>query len=195
MTKAWRDNRQASVRVRGFTLIELMVTIVVAAVLVGIAGPSLRGFLQRASLSSIAGEIHAAVARARQEAITRGTFVTITPRLGTNWSSGYQIFVNPLNSATFNAGDTVGMGTSIVSSEIISVKDESGWGHVDWPALTSDGRSPRTYFTFDDTGRPMNSNGTNMRPDQPHRVRICVGIDPCRELIVDHLGRIQVSRN
>lgn len=172
-----------------------MITLLIAAVLVGLAAPSLRGFLQRSSLSSVAGEIHSALARARQEAITRGTFVSITPKTGPDWSTGYQIFVNPLNSPGFTAGEALGAGTSIVTSEILAVRDGSGWGHVDWPSLTSDGRAPRTYFTFDDTGRPKNSDGSNMRPDQPHRIRVCIDTSPCRELIVDHLGRIQVTRD
>ncbi|KAB2845298.1 MAG: prepilin-type N-terminal cleavage/methylation domain-containing protein [Burkholderiales bacterium] len=195
MTKAWQEAPGMRLPQGGFTIIELVVTIVVLAVLTGIGIPSLREFLVRSQLSSAAGEIHAAVARTRQESITRGTFVTITPLTGTDWATGYQIFVNPRNRATYTPTDSVGAGTSIVSAEILTVRDAPNWSYITWPANTSDGNPHRDYFTFDDTGRPRNFDGTVMTPASPSRVRMCISGGACRELLVDNLGRIQILKN
>lgn len=194
MTTTWRVSALRA-RARGFTIIELLVAVVVLAVLMGVALPSMREFLLRSSLSSAAWEIHSAVARARQEAITRGTFVSVIPQSSSGWESGYRVFVNPLNKATYSAGDIVGSGTSSVTSQILVERDGSSWDYVTWPSLTSDGKTRRDYYTFDDTGRPRNSDGSNMRPSDPSRVRMCVDSSNCRELIVDHLGRIQIVKN
>lgn len=57
---------------RGFTLIELMVTLAVAAILLAVGVPSFRTFVQNAELNSAAGGLLAAIQQARSEAITRG---------------------------------------------------------------------------------------------------------------------------
>lgn len=56
----------------GFTLVELLVTLAVAAILLTVAVPSFRTFVQNAQLASTADGFLGAIQRARSEAITRG---------------------------------------------------------------------------------------------------------------------------
>lgn len=67
------------VRSRGFTLVELMVTLFVLAILVMIAAPNFRDLLRRNEVSSAANALRADIAYARSEAVTRGTIVSICP--------------------------------------------------------------------------------------------------------------------
>jgi len=64
---------------RGFSLIEILVTIAVAAVLAGVAVPSLSGFLRNVKLNSISGSLVASLQQARGEAIARNQGVLVCP--------------------------------------------------------------------------------------------------------------------
>jgi type IV fimbrial biogenesis protein FimT len=58
-------------RHRGFTLIELMVVIAVAAILMMVAVPNLRSFVQNNRITGTANQIHASLSLARAEALKR----------------------------------------------------------------------------------------------------------------------------
>jgi len=74
----------------GFTLIELMITIAVAAILLAIAVPSFTGLLNRNNASAEATELVAALNLARSEAIKRNRTVGVSAING-NWGQGYLI--------------------------------------------------------------------------------------------------------
>ena len=95
-------------RARGFTLIELMITISVAAVLVSLAAPSFRELLLRNKAGGITNEFSAALSQARGLAIASNTCVTLctatvsatnAPVCQAPNSAGYQsgwiVFANP----------------------------------------------------------------------------------------------------
>lgn len=65
---------------RGFTLLELMVVIAIAAVLMAIAGPGLRSFLLAGARGDAATLLYSAMVLARAEAITRNAPVTLCRR-------------------------------------------------------------------------------------------------------------------
>ena len=86
-------------RSRGFTLIELMVTVAIVAILVTVGIPNLRDAMIRSRLSGYVQEFYGALTLARSEAIKRGFSVSICKSSnGTsctgNWSDGWIIFVN-----------------------------------------------------------------------------------------------------
>lgn len=75
----------------GFTLVELMVTLAVLAVLLGIAVPSFQNITNRNRLTAITNEMVAALQLARVEAVRRNARVTFCPTTngtscgGANW--------------------------------------------------------------------------------------------------------------
>lgn len=77
-------------RSRGFTLLELMITIAVLAVLMGLAAPSFSRALAEQRIRSAASEIYFALLAARSSAITRNEEVEISPASG-GWGAGWDI--------------------------------------------------------------------------------------------------------
>ena len=61
----------------GFTLVELMVTVVIVAIVLGLAAPSFQDMLRQNRAVSLVNELAASINLARSEAIKRGTRVTV----------------------------------------------------------------------------------------------------------------------
>ena len=95
----------------GFTLMELMVTIAIAGILLGVAIPSFTSIISSNRLTTYANELVTALNFARSEAIKRGQHVVVR-KTGTNWEDGWQIFVDIDRSPSshqneFNAGTDI----------------------------------------------------------------------------------------
>ncbi len=78
-------------RTGGFTLVELMITVIVLGVLISLAVPSFRDFQQRSITRGAVADVVAAIAQARLEAAKRNDFVTVSVRgSGAAWCVGVQ---------------------------------------------------------------------------------------------------------
>jgi len=87
-------------RCPGFTVIELMITVVLVAVLAAIAAPSLTQFIRSSKLGSAANQFQADLQLARREAIRRNAPVLVCPvgstagkcaNTFTNWAAGWYV--------------------------------------------------------------------------------------------------------
>lgn len=92
------------VRHHGFTLIELMVTLAVAAVMLTLAAPSLVAFMRNSELTAQANGLVAALNTARTEAMKRGLNAVIVPRDRQSWTSGWRVFVDTNGDNTYTGG-------------------------------------------------------------------------------------------
>jgi type IV fimbrial biogenesis protein FimT len=97
-------------RPHGFSLLELMITITVVAILLAIAVPSFRDVIRRNQVSSASNELLASIAYARTEAIDRGQLVSICPSAdgaactasGQAYEPGWIIYTYPAGAASAN---------------------------------------------------------------------------------------------
>jgi len=74
----------------GFTIIELMATLVVLGILVTVALPSFSDLVLNTRIKNAASDVYGALALARSEAIKRNANVTIAP-VGGQWANGWQV--------------------------------------------------------------------------------------------------------
>ncbi|MEO6927683.1 MAG: GspH/FimT family pseudopilin, partial [Casimicrobiaceae bacterium] len=98
------------VRSRGFSLLELMITITVMAILLAIAVPSFRDVIHRNQVSSASNALLASISYARNEAITRGQLVSMCPGNKTSgcvaaskiYDQGWMVYTYPAGTASAN---------------------------------------------------------------------------------------------
>ena len=93
----------STARLRGFTLIELMVTIAIAAILMVVAVPSLITYQRNSEMTSFANTLLASINAARGEAMKRGRYAMVVPADGVAWASGWVVFVDVDVTKTYNA--------------------------------------------------------------------------------------------
>ncbi|WP_313074747.1 GspH/FimT family pseudopilin [Melaminivora sp.] len=94
---------------RGFTLIELMVTLVVLAALLTTAVPGFLGFRRNAELTGAANRLVGAINAARSEAMKRNRFAMVLPIGGERWTQGWVVFVDTNDNQAFDDGDVLVM--------------------------------------------------------------------------------------
>lgn len=100
-------------RSAGFTLVELMITIAIAAILLAIALPSFQGSLRSNRLATSTNEMIATISLARWEAIRsrRGAGLCATAdgsTCGTDWNQGWMVWADANGNGFLDAPtDTV----------------------------------------------------------------------------------------
>lgn len=160
----------------GFTLIELMVTIAVLAILLSVAIPNYQNMVLTNRMAAQANQVITALNYARSEAVKRGTTATVCSTSGgaacagsTNWSTGWMVFA-----------DANGDGTVGVDEAVLRV----------WPALNTGNTlntGTRLRITFTSTGFATGYADT---------FRLCDtrGKADARAIVINAMGRSYVEK-
>jgi len=133
----------------GYTLYELMVTVLIVGVVLSLGIPNMREYSQNSRMTTTANDFHSAFHLARSESSRAKTNITICPSVdqvtcGGTWDQGYIVFV-----------DTDGnLATGGVNESVLRVHPEVADGVS---MVVQNGAS---YFSFAATGRGrQNVNG------------------------------------
>lgn len=93
-------------RAAGFSLVELMTALAVAAFLLGLAIPSFAELIQNQKASATVNDFLSAIQLTRSEAIRRGMRVDLVP-VGDNWATGWTIFMDEDGDQKVGAGEQI----------------------------------------------------------------------------------------
>ncbi len=99
-------------RAGGFTLIELMITISIVAVIAMIGIPAMGDFILNNRIRSQSGDLMLQLVHARSEAMRTVSRVTICPGTsggcaGSAWESGWVAFIDTNANAALDTGETI----------------------------------------------------------------------------------------
>jgi type IV fimbrial biogenesis protein FimT len=160
----------------GFTLLELLITLAVAAIVLAFGVPSLERYLAEASLRSESSALSVALAGARMRAVETGRPVTVCPRGGdgrcsgsADWSSGWLVFDDPDQDGRFLDAQAVRESTVLESRR--RIRSTGG----------------RTRLTFRRDGSSAGSNVTLTLCDPAHE-----GLG--RQVVVNNVGRTRAGQ-
>lgn len=170
---------------RGFTLIELVVTMILAVVVLGIGVPSMVGMMRANSVISLSNELLADLQLARSEAIKRNEPVSVCAANtaldacanGSEWQGGWIVFVDDVGDAN---------GSRANNEEILRTHSAISTGEMVIDLINADNLSNHIIFQAD--GYPVNSAG-----QAPKGVfRFCNGdeVDRARGVRVSRSGRL-----
>ncbi|GAA5317385.1 MAG: hypothetical protein AseanaTS_25900 [Candidatus Pelagadaptatus aseana] len=111
---------------RGFTLIELMVTVVVLAILVTVALPGFNTMIDNQRIQSTQRTMLSAINLARSEATHRNQTVTIASAGGADWEDGISIYTDndAGGNTAFTGADTLIKDISGAISDAVTVRTD-----------------------------------------------------------------------
>lgn len=99
---------------KGFTMLELMITLSIAAILAATAVPSFQSLMAQSQLTTQTNELVASLHYARSEAVKRGMRVTVCTSSdgsactnGSGWQNGWIIFSDAGTAGEIDGGDEV----------------------------------------------------------------------------------------
>jgi type IV fimbrial biogenesis protein FimT len=174
----------------GFTLYELLITVLVIGVILSLAVPNMQDFTRNSRMTSTANDMHAAFHLARSESSRAKTNITICPSAdgascGGTWEDGYIVFVDDDGDLTVDGGtDSVLRSHGAIAEGVsLAVADDA------------------TYFSFASTGlgRPNVGGNTAVSQvvmcDERGNIVAAGGNSAGRLFVVTPLGRATIIRD
>lgn len=111
---AFSSGTHVNPRNSGFTLFELMITMIVLSVLAAMAVPAFGNFLARQRVAAARSEMQVMLMLARSEALDRGLRIGLCPsadghtcRTDSRWEQGYLLFEDRDYNRTRGASETI----------------------------------------------------------------------------------------
>lgn len=158
----------------GVTLIELLVTLSVASILLTVAVPGFRVFIQDSRLTTQINNFSSAMMLAKSEALKRSSSATVCPSVngttctgGSAWSNGWLIFSDPNRNGVVDVGEEIiQVGSALTGGNTLS--------------------GSRVRITFDANGFSLGLNDSISLCDSR-------GAASSKRLIINNQGRVRTE--
>ena len=186
-------SRMKTTRIKGFTLYELLITVLIVGVILAVGVPNLREYRQNGRMTATANDLHSAFHLARTEASRSKSTITICASAnpmdadadcGGTWDQGYIVFVDT-NADLSRSGPTETVLRAHPTAAIgvsFAVADDA------------------TYFSFAPTGLGRTIGGSApvsqiVMCDDRGNIRAAGGNSAARLFTATPLGRATILRD
>jgi type IV fimbrial biogenesis protein FimT len=170
---------------RGFTLIELMVALAIAAVLAGLAAPSFRELTTNNRLKSHATAFHTSLLLARSEAIKRKSRVVLCKSSdgaactdSGGWQQGWIVFSDANDNASLDSGEVLLQKVASLSGNFV-LKGEGNL--VD-------------YVSYSSTGAPKLMASDNYQTGSFTLCQLGISGGNARQIEIFATGRLRIGQ-
>ena len=186
-------------RQSGFTMIELMITLVVLAVVLGIGVPNLHSFIQNSRITTQSNNLIGALAVARSEAIKHNKPVVLcrsadpaaaTPACASGgtgtWETGWLVFQDAVDPTTKTGNNTFATAEGDILLRIHETLPEG-------LTLRANNAALADYLAFAASG--MTTLPAPAAGDPPHHFKLCDsrGAAYGRAAVLETTGRARIS--
>jgi len=168
---------------RAFTLIEMMVTLAILAVLATMAAPHLTDFVRNSNLTSAANNLSSALAAARSEAMKRNRPAMVIAQPG-GWKNGFIAFVDMDRDGAFDP-----------AKDVLFLQETTPWPAYLEASGTRTAAEARPYLRYDGSGFATQTDGSAgnltlslVRNDVP----ASTAYRQTRRLILAATGRVRI---
>ena len=169
---------------KGFTLIELIITIAIAAIVMAIGVPAFQDMIRNNRIIAQTNDVMSALNFARSEAIKRGRPVVLCKSSGGaacatsgNWDQGWMIFVDTDNNAAVDSGE-----------EILRVHDALTGGNT----LEGNG-NVATYISYSSDGVTRLKNGGGFQSGTL-TFSLCNSSKQKNTILISDTGRARIQK-
>jgi len=172
----------------GYTLIEMMTVLAIAAILVSLAVPGFQALIRNQRLNTGVNSFAGAIHLARSEAIRRSARVDLVPADGADWAQGWIVFVDQNGNQRADTGESViaRQGPAPLGMTIKSVLTDSSKPYLAYNGsgrtrTNSSGQTPQlgtVSFSLDGGIRRIKLNFSGRaRVCNPEQDKTCTGTD------------------
>lgn len=146
---------------RGFTLLEMMVTLSILLILMVVGVPAMSDLIRDQRVKTGVNEVFIALAYARSEAIKRNASVVVTSTTAGNWKDGWTI----TSGTTTLRSQTALTGVSITGPDSVTYNREGRLSDATAPTIVVSSSQSTTITArcvrLDLSGRPNIKTDTN----------------------------------
>jgi type IV fimbrial biogenesis protein FimT len=136
----------------GFTLVELMLTIVVLSILVGVGMPSFVQLMRNAEIRAAGEAVTNGLQKARAEAVSRNTDVQFVLGTGSSWTVSVVTPASTIESRTSSEG-SAHVTVTAVAADLATAATTATFNNLGGvKAANADGSLPLSRVTLNSTG-------------------------------------------